>query len=51
MQRAVELIMLARSVINVFESFVNGALGRFYATAELAKIGFGQSRTIEGLPI
>ena len=51
MQRAIELIVFARSVINVFEPFVNGAFGRFYATAELAGIGFGQSRAIEGLPI
>jgi len=51
MQRTVELIVLARSVINVFEPFVNGALGRLYASAELARIGFGQSRGIEGLPI
>ena len=51
MQRTVQLLVLARSVINLFETFVNSAPGRFYASAQLARIGFAQSRAIECLPI
>lgn len=51
MQRAIQLLVLAGSVINLFETLVNGAFGGFYARAQLARIGLGQSRAIECLPI
>jgi len=51
MQRAVQLLVLARSAFNLFETFVNGVLSYFYATAQLASIGFAQSCAIECLPI